>query len=308
MSRTLPLAALAALALALAGAGPAWAGGIGSLSISPGAVNGGASTTGHVTIIADANPTTVLLFSDHPEAAQVPASIVVPAGVSAADFTITSTASAPPTAVQITAAVDNIPRQASLAVNFLAPAGPVLQAISVTPSSIVGGAGATGTISFSDTLPQGGGAVLSSSDPAVVQVPSQVIVQAGQSSANFPVTTATVAAPTTVTLTATRNEQSASTQVTVSPGTAPAADRVGIKTAKCQTVNKGAGGCVLQVEATSTNPNAILTVFTPDGVQLMTLTNNGDGRYFGSKAFLQRPPQIVVKSNFGGSATATVGT
>ena len=40
-------------------------------------------------------------------------------------------------------------------------------------------------------------------------------------------------------------------------------------------------------------------------VQTVRLTNNG-GKWTGSKAFLERISQIVVKSNFGGSATAAV--
>ena len=38
------------------------------------------------------------------------------------------------------------------------------------------------------------------------------------------------------------------------------------------------------------------------------LTNNGGGRYSDQRGFITRPDQITVKSNFGGSATATVTT
>jgi len=68
------------------------------LTINPGVVNNGQSATGDLQMaFADPNPTTVLLFSSAPSAAQVPASIVVPPLVTEVFFTITTTASAPPT-------------------------------------------------------------------------------------------------------------------------------------------------------------------------------------------------------------------
>jgi hypothetical protein len=59
-------------------------------------------------------PTTVLLFSDHPEAAQVPQSVVVPAGQLETTFTITSNAAALPAIAQITAWLGTPPHRQSL--------------------------------------------------------------------------------------------------------------------------------------------------------------------------------------------------
>jgi hypothetical protein len=66
--------------------------------------------------------------------------------------------------------------------------------------------------------------------------------------------------------------------------------------------------CLLEVEATSTNFNAILTVYSESGAALFQLNNNGGGKYRGSKGFITRPSRIEVRSNFGGSAFATVTT
>src|SRR3954466_4672429 len=111
------------------------ASGLNGLTISPSIVNNGASTTGFLQMaFPDPAPTTVLLFSSAPSAAQVPASIVVPAFAQDATFTITSTASAPFTPVQIMASVDNVPRTANMSVNPAPPPGGTLKAVSLSPT------------------------------------------------------------------------------------------------------------------------------------------------------------------------------
>jgi hypothetical protein len=60
------------------------------------------------------------------------------------------------------------------------------------------------------------------------------------------------------------------------------------------------------MQATSTNFNTILTMYSDSGAALFQLINYGGGKYPGSKGFT-RPNRIEVRSNFGGSAFATVG-
>ena len=62
----------------------------------------------------------------------------------------------------------------------------------------------------------------------------------------------------------------------------------------------------LTIEATSTNPNAILSVFGRSGNFMFTLTNNGGGRFSDQRGFVFSPEFITVRSNFGGSASATL--
>ena len=278
---------------------------INSLTIDPSIVNNGASATGFLSMaFPDIAPTTVLLFSDHPEAAQVPASIVVPAGVQNTTFTITTTASVPQTPVQITASVDNVPRTANMIVNEAPPAGPTLSSVSLNPTSVTGGSNSTGKVSFTANMSQGAVVNLSSSNTAVATVPSSVTVSAGASTGTFNVATKSVTTQSTSTITATWFGITKTTTITVMPGAAPTADRVAIQKARCQPQTNG---CLLQIEATSTNPNAILSVFNADsGNFLFTLTNNGGGRYSISKPTIFPPTHITVRSNFGGSASATV--
>ena len=152
---------------------------------------------------------------------------------------------------------------------------------------------------------QGAVVQLSSSNPAVARVPQETVVSANTSTATFNVATKSVTTQTTATITATWIGKTASAVITVKPGAAPTVDKVAIKSARCQAKTNG---CLLQIEATSSNPNAILTVFNADsGSALFTMTNNGGGRYTLTQPTISPPTHITVKSNFGGSANATVG-
>jgi hypothetical protein len=76
-----------------------------------------------------------------------------------------------------------------------------------------------------------------------------------------------------------------------------------VKITKAQWKQVGING-VLTVEATSTNPNAILSVFIGGGFAF-DLRNNGGGRYSAQFVWKQPPhPPIVVRSNMGGSAAS----
>jgi hypothetical protein len=282
------------------------AGIINFLTVAPSQVNDGASATGTVSLaFTDPAPTTVLLFSDHPDVAQVPQSVVVPAGQLETTFIITTNAVAPPTIVQITAWVGNTPRTANLSVNPAPPPGPTLSSVSVTPTSTTGGSGVTGTVSFTGPTTDGTGVQLSSSDPAVASVPPEVVVVRGAASSTFAVATQSVTVQTSVTITATWFGIKRSTTLTLNPGTSAGADTVRIQRARCKPQPPA---CLLEVEATSTNFNAILTVYSETGAALFQLNNEGGGKYRGSKGFITRPNRIEVRSNFGGSAFATVTT
>jgi hypothetical protein len=300
MRRLLLLAAASALVVVLlVPSGASAAGSISSLSLAPDSVRDGASSQGTVTLaFADPAPTTVQVFSSDPSVATVPATVTVPAGATSATFTVSTNAAAPPSNVTITAWTGNTPRSANLQVNAATPAGPSLTAVSVTPSTLTGGSPATGTITFSATT-DGRVVQLSSSNPAVVQVPSEEVVNGGQSKGFFPVTTSPVSASTTVTITARWFAVTRTTTMTVTPGAPAPPDRVAIQTA---TWKKG----LLTIQATSTNPNAILSVHSRSGAFMFRLTNKGGGRYADQRGWVTNPQQITVRSNLGGSATATL--
>src|SRR4051812_24107044 len=301
MRRLALMAAVSAAAVVLLlPSGAAAAGSISSLSIDPSMVRDGATATGTVTLaFPDPGATTVLLFSSDPNVASVPAQITVPPGAQSATFPIATNAAAPDTIVQITAWVGNTPRSANLSVNAARPAGPSLNAVSVIPKTLTGGSPATGTIAFTAATPEGANVQLSTSNPALVQVPSERVVNKGKASNAFPVTTSTVSANTTVTITAKWFDITRTTTITVTPGPPAPPDKVAIRTA---TWKRG----LLTISATSTNPNAILSVFSSAGNFMFELTNNGGGRFSDQRGFITNPNQISVRSNLGGSASAVL--
>jgi hypothetical protein len=300
MRRLALLVALSATAALLAlPAGALAEGSISALSVDPSQVSGGATSTGTVTLaFPDPGPTNVLLFSGDTSVATVPSSVTVPAGAQTATFPISTNAAAPPTIVQITAWTGNTPRSANLSVNPARPAGPSLSAVSVIPKTVTGASPATGTITFTGAT-DGANVQLSSSNPALVQVPAERVVNQGKASAAFPVTTKAVGANTTVTITAKWFDITRTTTITLTPGPPAAPDKVAIQTA---TWKKG----LLTIKATSTNPNAILSVFSSAGNFMFELTNNGGGRFSDQRGFITNPQQIQVRSNLGGSASAVL--
>jgi hypothetical protein len=299
--RRLPLVAalLAMAALLTLPAGALAEGSISALSVDPSMVRGGATATGTVTLaFPDPAATKVLLFSSDTSVATVPSQVIVPAGAQEATFPISTNAAAPPTIVQITAWTGNTPRSANLSVNAARPAGPSLTAVSVIPSTLTGASPATGTVKFTGAT-DGYTVQLSSSNPALVQVPAETVVNQGKSTNAFPVTTNAVSANTTVTITAKWFDITRTTTITLTPGPPAPPDKVAIQTA---TWSRG----LLTIKATSTNPNAILSVFSSAGNFMFELTNNGGGKYSDQRGFVTNPQQIQVRSNLGGSAAAVL--
>jgi hypothetical protein len=98
------------------------------------------------------------------------------------------------------------------------PSSASLSAVSVSPTSVVGGSTAQGTVTLTGGAPSGGALVsLSSANALVAAVPSSVTVAAGGSSVTFAVTTSAVTANTGVTITATYGGISRTTTLTVTP-------------------------------------------------------------------------------------------
>ena len=183
----------------------------------------------------------------------------------------------------------------------VASAAGSISALSLSPDSVRDGASSVGTVSLAFPDPAPTTVLLFSGDRSVATVPATVVVPAGATSASFPIATNAVAANTTVTITARWFGVTRTTTVTVTPGAPAAADRVAIKKA---TWKRG----LLTIEATSTNPNAILSVFGRSGNFMFTLTNNGGGKFSDQRGFVFSPEFITVRSNFGGSASATLGS
>jgi hypothetical protein len=191
-----------------------------ALSVAPTTVVGGAANaTGTVTINTSAplGGAAVALTSNN-AAAAVPASVTVPANATTATFPITTTAVTSSTAATITA---NLNGSASATLTVTAPAPPSppsVTALSVSPTSVVGGTGgATGTVTINPSAPQGGATVALTSNNAAATVPASVTVPANATTATFPITTAAVTSSTTATITASLNGSATATLTVTAP-------------------------------------------------------------------------------------------
>ena len=155
-------------------------------------------------------------------AAQVPASVTVLEGQTTATFQVTTTPVAIDTPVVISATYNSATQTANLTVT--APVA-VLSGVSLDPITVLGGVSSTGTVTLDIAAPVGGALVALSSDNAAAQVPANVTVPEGQTTATFQVTTTPVAAVTPVVITATYNSATQTANLTV---TAPVAVLSGV--------------------------------------------------------------------------------
>jgi hypothetical protein len=173
-----------------------------SLSLQPTNVPGGSTSTGTVTLSAPApaGGAVVTLSSGNTAVAAVPASVTVPAGATTVGFVVTTNAVMSTTVVTISATSGSVIRSAALTVTPVT----ALVSISLSPTSVRGGATSTGTITLSAAAPVGGVTVtLSSSHPSIATVPMSIIVPAGGTSGQFTVSTSRPKSSTQVTISAT---------------------------------------------------------------------------------------------------------
>ena len=234
---------------------------LGSLSVNPTAVQGGSSSTGTVTltIAAPTGGATIALSSSDPAVASVPASVTIPAGATTATFPITTNTVANSTSVTLTGSFNGT-RTAVLSVSV---AG--VSALSLSPTSVVSGATATGTVTLPTAAPSGGAEVaLSSADTAVASVSASVTVPAGATSATFTVSTSGVATSSTVIISASYSGTTRTANLTVTPASlssvsiSPATVVGGASSTGTITLNGNAptGGAVVSLSET----NAAATV------------------------------------------------
>jgi hypothetical protein len=246
-----------------------------SVTLAPGSLIGGATTSGTVTLSGPA-PTggaPVALSSDS-SAASVPASVTVATGATTASFEVTTKHVLSAIGATVTASYGGVTRNSTLTLLPLE-----LTALTLQPVSVLGGGTATATLKLNGVAPSGGALVsLSSDNPALVEVPASVVVAAGETSATFPVMAGAVSAATPVLISASYAGTLRSATLTVSPvslmlfmlsrmlipGGTPLAGTLLLSDAA------PAGGIVITL--TSSNPSAVAvpaTVTVSEGVRAM---------------------------------------
>lgn len=93
---------------------------------------------------------------------------------------------------------------------------PELDSLTLNTSSLIGGQSTSGTVTLTQPAQSGGFVVTLSSNNSAAQV-ANVTVPAGQTSANFPVTTSSVVSPQVCTITGSAGGQNRSANLTVNP-------------------------------------------------------------------------------------------
>ncbi len=237
---------------------------------------------------APAGGAVVSLSTDNPSVIQVPATVAIPEGNSAVSFTITtSPVIGLPTGGNIFATAGGVTKSVFITVTADPNAPPLLQSLSITPSSLPGGTAATGTVVFSAPAPAGGTSVtLSTSNRAVATVPGIVTVPGGQTSATFTVTTFPVTADTSVTISAFLDATRTATVLVTKNGVPP-----GSLSSITLNPSSVTGGATSQATVT-------LSSGAPSGGAVVTLTS--------SDTAVATVPSTVTISAGKTSATATV--
>jgi len=187
-----------------------------SVTLSPTSVVGGASTTlNKVTLngAAPAGGVVVNLSSSDPSVTVPPSATVAAGATSSPVFTITTSAVAATKTITISAIYNSVTKTANLTVNPVA-----LLSVTLLPASVAGGTATTlNRVALNGPAPGSMVVNLSSSDPGVT-MPASVTVAAGATvSPYFTVTTSFVAAPLTVTISATYNGVTKTANLTVNP-------------------------------------------------------------------------------------------
>ncbi len=188
------------------------------LALSDSSVTGGASVTGSITLggPAPAGGLTVSLKSTD-VSVQAPAVVNVAANQSSASFTINTTMVTASRAVTISATSPSYPgvtQTVSLAVN--PPTAVTLSNLTISPTTVKGGASATGIVTLAAPALAGGTVVtLKTSAPFYSQIPLVATVSGGATTASFQIGTTAVPAKQNVTITATYGGVSKAATLTI---------------------------------------------------------------------------------------------
>jgi hypothetical protein len=275
-----------------------------SITLNPTSVVGGGPVQGTATLTAPA-PTGgagVTLSSSNTAVATLPASVTVTAGGTSATFTITTSAVSTSTPVTITGAYGGATRTATLTVTPPPPPPPAasLSAVSVSPTSVVGGASAQGTVTLTAAAPTGGFGVTLSSDSSAATVPASVTVPASATSATFTISTTMVTASTVATVTGSAGGVTRTAALTVTPSPPPSQTATLTVTATGrggETVTSSPAGIAVPVGSTGSASFATGTVIT------LSATNSRDVVWSGA---CSSGGQKAKTCTFTLSAAATV--
>ena len=187
-----------------------------SIALTQPAVTGGKDITGTISLNATARSGGYgVRLGTNSLLVQAATSATIPAAAASVKFTAHTSITGTTNTVTITASANGVAQSTQVTV-FPANAFK-LTGVSLSASSVKGGAGLSGTVSLSGNPLLGGATILLTSDSKAVQVPASVNLTFGQSSAFFSISTAAVGDPQQVKITATYGDSTASATLSVKP-------------------------------------------------------------------------------------------
>lgn len=190
--------------------------GLNGFSCNPVTITPPASSLCTVTLTANApSGGATITLTQSPADVNMPGSVTIPAGVNSGTFSVTAGNVGVPTQVTLTASYLSVNEGFAITIN---PPPPGLSSVAVSPSTILSGQSATGTVTLTAPAGTGGVAVsLSSSNPSAAGVPSTVTVPQGAVSATFPVVAGNVLVSTPVTVTASYSGTNVQANIVIIP-------------------------------------------------------------------------------------------
>jgi hypothetical protein len=254
-----------------------------------------------LTAAVPAGGATINLSSSNPGAVPVPATIAMPGNAAWMQFQVQAGQVTAPTPVTLTATLNS----ASASAQFtLQP--PSLKSLTISPSTISGGAQPQGIVMLNGQAPAGGAVVSLSSNSPSVSPPASVTIAPGSFSASFPISTSSVTANTAATVTAIYNGASSQAQVTLTPQQPPSSltlsptSTTGTGGSSFATVTIASPSSTDQVlQVASSNPS-IASV--PNGVTIPAGSTSGGFNIFTTSVSVQT---VVTISVSGGGVTRT---
>ena len=169
-----------------------------SLTLSLSSLTGGTPAQGTVTLGSPAPSGGLLVtLTGTTFAASKPDSVTVPAGSTSASFPIASYPVDTPTNATISATFGGLTQTVTLTVN-----PPLLNTLTLTPTSVMGGAASQGTVTLNGPAPSDGIVVALSDSASATGVPASVTVAGGSTSASFAISTTPVGSANVATISA----------------------------------------------------------------------------------------------------------
>ena len=183
-----------------------------------------------------------------------------------------------------------------------------VSSLTLNPTSVTGGSSSTGTVSLNVAAPSGGAAVFLSSNTTAATVPQSVVVAAGQTTASFSVTTSSVQATTSATITG-QLAGTVTAALSIQPAGACTPTTCAAQGKNCGTISNGCGGTLTCGSCSSPQTcggGGVANVCGGGTTSTVPLTLTASGR--SGETVSSSPAGLRVAVGSSGTASFATGT